>query len=79
MNHGLYCHAYKQFLDDQLLFKDYYSINVALNLVRNTFDLSEIHLELLLKQRIRSGEIMSTLPLGELMNDRWSGLDYYSD
>ena len=61
-NHGIFCFPYGYFLDEQLTFADYFP-----NLGHNSLSVvNSIQLEFLYKQRIKYGEVMSTLPIGRL-------------
>lgn len=57
-NYGLYHFAFGRFLDEQLSFADYFT-------VRREPNREPIRLEFLYKQRIKFGEVMSTLPIGK--------------
>lgn len=62
LNYGIFCFPLGHFLDEQLTFADYF-VSGKSNGTR--FRSGTIRLEFLYKQRIKYGEVMSTLPIGE--------------
>lgn len=65
LNHGIFCFPYGHFLDEQLSFADYFPHQSRPNGVQSNS--GSIRLEFIYKQRIKYGEVMSTLPIGKFL------------